>query len=195
MRVIDTCAARSKLGIESIRSAPSRHREHLEASPNSQAVASAMICGASHGQRRPGDLGLHAGMSRFAFRDSLFQLYLARSNTPQTNKFPLRAERIWDFSPAQSRHQRWCQRPKSAGKQGRWRCVFPMLARPPSANYARARLARLGIHPAHPRPPPAGLPAVSSRWIAHNCQQHKSISFWAAFSLASQPTFWSHAGS
>jgi len=70
-----------------------------------------------------------------------------------------------------------------------------MLARPPRANYAWARLARLGIHPAHPRPPPAGLPAVSSREIAHNCQQHKSTSFWAAFSLASQPTFWSHAGS
>ena len=75
-------------------------------------------------------------------------------------------------------------------------CVFPMLARPPRANYARARLARfMGIHPAHPRPPPAGLPAVSSRWIALNCQQHKSTRFWAAFSLASQPTFWSDAGS
>ena len=70
-----------------------------------------------------------------------------------------------------------------------------MLARPPRANYAWARLARLGIHPAHPRPPPAGLPAVSSRRIALNCQQHKSTSFWAAFSLASQPTFWSYAGS
>ena len=51
-----------------------------------------------------------------------------------------------------------------------------MLARPPSANYAWARLARLGIHPAHPRPPPAGLPAVSSRRIALNCQQLKSTS-------------------
>ena len=70
-----------------------------------------------------------------------------------------------------------------------------MLARPPSANYARARLARLGIHPAHPRPPPAGLPAVSSRGIALKCQQQKSTTVGTAFSLASQPTFWSHAGS
>ena len=70
-----------------------------------------------------------------------------------------------------------------------------MLARPLSANYARARLARLGIHPAHPRPPPAGLPAVSSRRIAPNCEQQKSTTFGSAFSLASQPTFWSYAGS
>ena len=68
-----------------------------------------------------------------------------------------------------------------------------MLARPPSANYARARLARLGIHPAHPRPPPAGLPAVSSRGSAHNCQQLKSSSFSCDFSLASQLSLRSHA--
>ena len=42
----------------------------------------------------------------------------------------------------------------------------------------RARLARLGIHPAHPRPPPAGLPAVSSRGIAHNCKKAKRKRGW-----------------
>ena len=68
-----------------------------------------------------------------------------------------------------------------------------MLARPPRANYARARLARLGIHPAHPRPQPAGLPAVISRGIAHNCQQLKSTCFSCDFSLASQLSLRSHA--
>ena len=37
-----------------------------------------------------------------------------------------------------------------------------MLARPPRANYAWARLARLGIHPAHPRTP-LHMPAKEPR--------------------------------
>ena len=49
------------------------------------------------------DMGLGGHMSGYSPVENTDELrLLEHPPMPQTNKFPLRAERFWDFSPAQS---------------------------------------------------------------------------------------------